>query len=81
MAVETLARAELEAALRQITSSAGFRPANQHLSGQQIAAIALGQWPNVPVFTPYAITHHGYSQSMCLLPSIQQSIVKVLTSS
>lgn len=63
MAVERLPRPVLDAALQQIVSAPGFRPANPHLSAQQVAAIARGQWPQEPVFTPYANTHHGYSQS------------------
>lgn len=79
MAVESLSRAALDAALVQLTASEGFRPANRHLSAAQIAGIAVGQWPNVPVFTPYANTHHGYSQSK-VLPSPSPQIVRLLGS-
>jgi hypothetical protein len=63
MSVNTLGPAALAAALRQIVNAPGFAAANPHLSAATAAAITLGQWPNTPVFTPYAITHHGYSQS------------------
>jgi hypothetical protein len=63
MAVESLSAAQLSAAIRQLVSSPGFGPANPHLSLAEISAIPNGTWPQKPVFTPYAITHHGYSQS------------------
>jgi hypothetical protein len=63
MSVSRLSAADLSAAVRQLTAAPGFGPANPHLSAAEVAAIATGVWPAGPVFTPYAITHHGYSQS------------------
>jgi len=62
MSVSSLSDADLASAIRQIVAAPGFAPANPHLSVAQRQAIASGQWPNEPVFTPYAVTHHGYSQ-------------------
>ena len=62
MSVENLSADDVSAALRQIISAPAFRPRNPHLSATEVAAILRGQWPNKPVFTPYAFTHHGYSQ-------------------
>lgn len=66
MAVHSLSPAARSAAIKQVVDSAGFGPANPHLSAAATIAITNGQWPNEPVFTPYAITHHGYSQSKFL---------------
>lgn len=63
MSVQGLSAQQLRAAIHQILSSPGFGPANPHLSAAEIAAIDHGTWPAKPVFTPYAITHHDYSQS------------------
>lgn len=63
MSVSGLSAQQLSAAVAQLVSSPGFGPANPHLTAAEVAAIAAGAWPDGPVFTPYAITHHGYSQS------------------
>jgi hypothetical protein len=63
MSVGNLSPAQLRAAMQQLVSSPGFGLANHHLSAAEISAIPNGTWPQRPVFTPYAITHHGYSQS------------------
>src|SRR2546421_6752880 len=62
MAVESLSTEEISAALRQIVSAPAFRQNNPGLSPAEISAILNGVWPSSPVFTPYAHTHHGYSQ-------------------
>ena len=64
MSVHDLSAAQLRAAILQLVSSPGFGPNNPQLSAAETAAIRTGVWPaKKPVFTPYAITHHGYSQS------------------
>jgi len=74
MSVENLSAEQLRAAIRRLLSSPGFGPANAHLSAAEISAIPNGTWPPKPVFTPYAITHHGYSQSK-LTPSPRHAIL------
>jgi len=63
MSVEKLSTEEISAALRQIMSAPAFQQNNPGLSPAEISAILNGIWPSSPVFTPYAYTHHGYSQS------------------
>jgi len=63
MSVNNLSAPVLRASLGQIVDAPGFVAANPHLSAQQRAGIRQNNWPACPVFTPYAITHHGYSQS------------------
>ena len=63
MSVQALSEAQLGACLAQMVSNANFRDANPHLTGAQIRDIGRGVWPATPVFSPYAATHHGYSQS------------------
>ena len=63
MSVELLSAASLAAAVRQMLAAPGFAGANPHLAPADRAAITAGVWPDVPVFSPYAITHNGYSQS------------------
>lgn len=41
----------------------------QHLSLAQSRAILEGHWPAVPVFSPFAETHDGYSQGISQPPS------------
>jgi hypothetical protein len=61
-------RAELTEAVAQILNSGKFWVANSHIPAPSRAAIKdnilrNGAWPPVPVFSPYAKTHDGYSQS------------------
>jgi len=70
MSVHTLSAPVLRASLGQIVDAPGFAAANPHLSAQQTAGIRHNNWPACPVFTPYAITHHGYSQSKIQLFAI-----------
>jgi len=63
MSVESLTAAQLHAAVAQITSAPNFAAANPHLSALEIVNIRQSVWPRQkPVFTPYAVTHSGYSQ-------------------
>jgi hypothetical protein len=63
MSVQSLSAGAVASAVRQIVNAPNFRSANSHLSAAEVDAIVTRQWPLKPVFTPYAITHHGYSQS------------------
>jgi hypothetical protein len=63
MSVETLSPADLTGALRQIISNTKFLEYNPHLTPQDTVNILSGRWPATPVFSPYASTHDGYSQS------------------
>jgi hypothetical protein len=64
MSVFNLSIQDLQNAVRQLVATPGFRPANTHLTATEINSIGAGVWPvDKPVFTPYACTHHGYSQS------------------
>jgi hypothetical protein len=62
--VNNLSENAARAAAKQIVNNQGFAGANPHLTAAQIDAIQGGlDWPNdVPVFSPFAITHNGYSQ-------------------
>lgn len=66
MAAERLSNAELKGAIRQIINSAAFVANNSHLTSAELSRLRADppQWPLPPVFTPFALTHHGYSQSM-----------------
>jgi hypothetical protein len=56
MAIESLNQAQLTAAMQQLLSTPNFSTANPHLDAANKAAVSAGQWPNRPVFTPYALT-------------------------
>ena len=65
-------RVELTEAVAQILNSDKFWTVNSHILVPQRAAIKdnilrTGTWPAVPVFSPYAKTHDGYSQSESFL--------------
>jgi hypothetical protein len=65
MSVANLSAADLALAVDQIVRSPAFAGRNLHLSAAELAALRQNPplWPIVPVFSPYAITHDGYSQS------------------
>jgi len=65
--VSLLTQVQRRAAVAQIVDSANFAGSNPHLSAATIAAIKQGTWPDEPVFSPYAETHDGYSQSKCII--------------
>lgn len=52
----------------QAFNNISFAQVNPQLSAQQInilktsAADGVIIWPTTPVLSPYAVTHHGYSQ-------------------
>ena len=50
--------------VHQMVRSSGFGEANPHLSAGDVARLRLGRpvWPDCPVYSPYAVTHDGYSQ-------------------
>jgi hypothetical protein len=62
-----LSRAQLNQAVQQIIDSRHFWARNSHIQiterARVRAEIIQGQWPDFPVFSPYAATHDGYSQS------------------
>ena len=58
-----LTKAKAMLAVAQLTHSDTFDRKNPHLSEAQILAIRRGEWPDLPVFSPYAQTKSGYSQS------------------
>ena len=67
MAVESLSPAELHAGIRQLISAPQFAIRNPHLGEDDMAGLLSNPliWPTSPVFSPYATTHHGYSQTRC----------------
>lgn len=67
MSVQLLSPADLTGALRQLISNTNFIFINPHLTPQEINNIPSGRWPATPVFSPYATTHDGYSQSKFFL--------------
>lgn len=83
MSVLELSPEQLILGLVQLTTSPKFFGNNSHLTPEELAGMLLDPplWPTKPVFTPYALTHHGYSQSKSL-PTIAsqyltKSIVKI----
>lgn len=77
MSVHLLSAADVQAAIRQLVENPNFRAANRHLSAMEARAILGGQWPQKPVFTPYASTHHGYSQSKLNVHAPKSSRLKL----
>lgn len=68
MSVSLLSHQECIDAVTVMCNSGTFRSSNPHLSEQQIFNIKRNQWPNLPVYSPYAITHDGYSQITLRVP-------------
>ncbi|KAJ5820552.1 hypothetical protein N7474_006143 [Penicillium riverlandense] len=64
MAVHLLATTRLTEAVRQLILSQHFPRHNQHLTEQEYGGLLAVPpiWPASPVFSPYAVTHGGYSQ-------------------
>lgn len=62
MSVEDLSQEECINALTQLCNNSNFDSSNPHLSQTQISRIRQNHWPNLPVYSPYSITHNGYSQ-------------------
>jgi len=60
----TLSANQLTEAVKQILNSRGFDNANPHLTSAEINRLRRDlEWPSLkPVFSPYAVTHNGYSQ-------------------
>ncbi len=65
--LNSMSRAQLTQAVRQVLDSKNFWDRNHHVPVNQRQAvrgnILNGNWPNYPIFSPYAATHDGYSQS------------------
>lgn len=65
--LNSMSAAQYRAARVQITSSPGFWRRNDHipLAARQgiIMGIINNQWPQAPIFSPYAYTHDYYSKS------------------
>lgn len=70
--LNNLTRVQLTKAVRQIVDSVKFWDKNSHVPYQHQAhlrsEILVGRWPDFPLFSPYAITHDGYSQGMSFHP-------------
>jgi hypothetical protein len=71
--VDQLNDADAMLAVRQILNNPNFNAANPHLDDNELAWLRDDLiWPeNTPVFSPYAITHNGYSQSRTLSNAVQ----------
>lgn len=69
MSIASLSAADLEDAIHRLVKHKNFDLRNQHLSRDQRSRLLASppDWPHRPVFSPYAMTHHGYSQSTVLL--------------
>ena len=65
--LNSLTRNQLTEAVRQIINHAKFSECNGHVPVADRptlrARILSGNWPDYPIFSPYAKTHDGYSQS------------------
>lgn len=62
--VNNLNFGDCRAAVQQVFNSANFVRYNPHLSPAERFALTQDpvRWPLKPVFSPFATTHHGYSQ-------------------
>jgi hypothetical protein len=67
MSVQALSAEQARVIQAQIFCNSNFRTANSHLTPAELTALLTRTvWPDKPVFSPYARTHHGYSQGKFL---------------
>ena len=64
MSVNSLSQLEAIEAIHIMVRNINFAKVNEHLSMTEILGLKtkIIIWPNCPVFSPYAVTHNGYSQ-------------------
>lgn len=71
MSVDSLGPQDIEDAIHRLAAHKNFERANPHLTLAHRMGILASPpvWPRCPVFSPYAATHHGYTQSINPLES------------
>ena len=82
MSVNQLSEQQKLAAVKQLVNSATFKAANPHLSSDQLKRLQDSlDWPSQkPVYSPYAKTHDGYSQSKSKISLLTQTLADTTSS-
>ncbi|KAK9326692.1 hypothetical protein V1520DRAFT_350767 [Lipomyces starkeyi] len=64
MSVHSLDIGDIIDSIHRLVKSDAFIKANSHLTSSDICNLLQSPpvWPHSPVFSPFATTHHGYSQ-------------------